>query len=55
MIIVTHEMQFAREVSDTILFIDEGFVVEHGNPEILENPSSDRLKRFLERFSQINK
>jgi polar amino acid transport system ATP-binding protein len=51
MIIVTHEMQFARQVADTILFIDEGVVVEHGSPEILDNPSSERLKRFLERYS----
>jgi len=52
MIIVTHEMQFARQVADTILFIDEGLVVEYGPPEILDNPSSDRMKRFLERYSQ---
>ena len=52
MIIVTHEMQFARQVADTILFLDEGNVIEHGKSEILDNPSSDRLKRFLERFSQ---
>jgi len=51
MIIVTHEMQFARQVADTILFIDEGLVVEYGSPEILNNPSSERLKRFLERYS----
>jgi len=52
MIIVTHEMQFARQVADTILFIDEGLMVEYGPPEILDNPSTDRLKRFLERYSQ---
>jgi len=51
MIIVTHEMQFARQVADTILFIDEGVIVEYGKPELLDNPSSDRLKRFLERYS----
>jgi len=51
MIIVTHEMDFARQVADTILFIDEGLVVEYGKPELLDNPSSDRLKRFLERYS----
>jgi len=51
MIIVTHEMQFARQVADTILFIDEGLIVEYGKPELLDNPSSDRLKRFLERYS----
>ena len=53
MIIVTHEMQFAREVADEILFIDEGVVVEYGNPrDLLDNPSSDRMKRFLDRYSQ---
>jgi len=52
MIIVTHEMQFARQVADIVLFIDEGVVVEHGPPDILDNPSSERMKRFLERYSQ---
>ena len=52
MIIVTHEMQFARQIADTILFIDEGVIVEYGPPELLDKPSSDRLKRFLERYSQ---
>ncbi|MCL2210164.1 MAG: amino acid ABC transporter ATP-binding protein [Treponema sp.] len=52
MIIVTHEMQFARDVADTILFIDEGIVIEYGKPELLDNPSSGRMKRFLERYSQ---
>jgi len=52
MIIVTHEMQFAREVADTILFMDEGVVVEYGPPSLLDNPSSGRMKRFLERYSQ---
>jgi polar amino acid transport system ATP-binding protein len=52
MIIVTHEMQFARQVADTILFMDEGFVVEYGPPkDVLDNPSGERIKRFLENFS----
>ena len=52
MIIVTHEMQFARQVADTILFMDEGLVVEYGTPQdILDNPSGERIKRFLERYS----
>ena len=55
MIIVTHEMQFAREVADTVLFIDEGVIVEYGSPDLLDNPSSDRIKRFLERYSQTGK
>jgi len=52
MIIVTHEMQFAREVADTILFMDEGVVVEYGTPEdVMDNPSNERMKRFLERYA----
>ena len=51
MLIVTHEMQFAREVADTILYLDEGVVVEYGTPEeVMDNPSSERTKRFLERY-----
>ncbi len=52
MVIVTHEMQFAREVSDNVLFIDGGVVVEAGTPEeVLRNPKEERTKRFLERYS----
>jgi len=52
MLIVTHEMQFAREVADTILYMDEGVVVEYGTPEdVMDNPSSERMKRFLERYA----
>jgi len=49
MIIVTHEIQFARQSADTVVFMDEGVIVEQGTPEILDNPSGERLKRFLER------
>jgi len=52
MLIVTHEMQFARDVADAVIYLDEGIVVEYGAPEdVLDNPSSDRMKRFLERYS----
>jgi len=52
MLIVTHEMQFARQVADTILFMDEGLVVEYGKPEdVMDHPSSERMRRFLERFT----
>ena len=52
MLIVTHEMQFARELADTVLFIDEGVVIEYGKPEdVMDNPSSERTKRFLERYA----
>ena len=48
MVIVTHEMGFAREVADKIIFIDEGVIKEEGTPaEIFENPKDPRLKDFL--------
>ena len=48
MVIVTHEMGFAREVADRIVFIDEGQIKEEGSPaEIFENPKNPRLKEFL--------
>jgi len=48
MVVVTHEMGFAREVGDRVIFIDEGVIVEEGKPsELFENPQSERLKSFL--------
>jgi polar amino acid transport system ATP-binding protein len=48
MIVVTHEIGFAREVADTVVFMDEGVVVESGKPaEVLDNPRHDRTKTFL--------
>ena len=48
MVIVTHEMGFAREVADRVLFIDEGKVKEDGTPkEVFEAPKNERLKEFL--------
>ncbi|WP_317311083.1 amino acid ABC transporter ATP-binding protein [Clostridium thermobutyricum] len=48
MVIVTHEMGFAKEVGDRILFIDEGVIMEDGTPEeIFENPKNERMKAFL--------
>ena len=53
MMIVTHEMHFARDVGDQLLFIDEGLIVEEGLPsEILANPRSERLKAFISRFRE---
>ena len=52
MIIVTHEMQFAHDVADQVLFMDKGSVVEAGTPaEVFENPKEERTKQFLERYS----
>lgn len=51
MIIVTHEMEFARDVSDRIIFMDKGLIAEEGSPQqIFENPTQDRTKEFLQRF-----
>ncbi len=48
MVIVTHEMGFAREVGDRILFMDEGLIVEEGPPEqVLGNPQNPRTQSFL--------
>ena len=48
MVIVTHEMGFAREVSDRVLFIDEGIIKEQGSPaEVFETPKNPRLQEFL--------
>jgi polar amino acid transport system ATP-binding protein len=48
MIVVTHEMGFAREVADTVLFMDDGLVVESGKPaEVLDNPREKRTQEFL--------
>lgn len=50
MVVVTHEMGFAREVADRVIFMDQGEVVEEGSPsEVLVNPKMDRTKAFLKR------
>lgn len=55
MIIVTHEMAFARDVADHVLFMDGGVIVEEGTPaELFENTQNERTKAFLSRFSQNN-
>lgn len=53
MIVVTHEMGFARAVSDRMYFFDEGLIVESGTPEdIYNNPQEDRTKLFLSQILQ---
>ena len=48
MVVVTHEIGFAREVGDTLTFMDEGVVVESGSPrEVIANPQHPRTKDFL--------
>lgn len=51
MIVVTHEMRFAREVADKVIFMDQGIIVEQGKPEdIFVNPKEERTKQFLNRI-----
>ena len=48
MIVVTHEMGFAREVADQVVFMDGGVVVEQGDPRaVIDNPQHERTKEFL--------
>jgi polar amino acid transport system ATP-binding protein len=54
MIVVTHAMQFAREVGDRVVFMDEGRIVEEGEPtSVLDRPREERTKRFLRRSLQM--
>jgi polar amino acid transport system ATP-binding protein len=54
MIVVTHEMHFAREAADRVVFMDEGVICEQGPPEeILDRPQQEATKRFLRRFLDI--
>ena len=53
MIIVTHEMNFARDVADRIIFMDEGAIVEQGTPqEVFDNPREERTRQFLARYNE---
>ncbi len=53
MIIVTHEMAFARDVADRLIFMDGGVIVEQGDPrQVIDHPREERTRRFLARFAQ---
>lgn len=53
MIIVTHEMAFARDVADQIIFMDEGYIVEQGEAkQVIDHPKEERTKQFLSRYTQ---
>lgn len=53
MIIVTHEMAFARDVADQIIFMDDGLIVEQGDPkQVIDNPKEERTKQFLTRYTE---
>ena len=56
MIVVTHEMGFAREVADRVIFMDGGVIVEEGTPdEVFDHPKSDRTKDFLGHISKFSR
>ncbi len=51
MVLVTHEMDFALDIADRVLFLDKGVIAEQGPPsEVIENPKNERLQNFLHRF-----
>mgnify|MGYP003234214148 CR=1 FL=1 len=53
MIIVTHEMAFARDVADQLIFMDGGVIVEQGDPhQVIDHPKEERTKQFLTRYAQ---
>lgn len=53
MIIVTHEMAFARDVASQVIFMDDGHILEQGDPrQVFENPREERTKQFLSRYKQ---
>ena len=53
MIIVTHEMAFARDVASHVIFMDDGYILEQGTPkQVFENSHEERTRQFLSRFTQ---
>jgi len=53
MVVVTHEMSFARDTSDHVIFMDGGVIVEQGDPkDVINNPKAERTKSFLKRFNE---
>ena len=54
MLVVTHEMHFARDVGDRVIFMDGGKIVEQGRPaDVLDNPREERTRRFLRRSLEL--
>ena len=55
MLVVTHEMAFARDVADQVIFMDGGFIVEQGDPkQVIDHPQEERTRQFLARFAENN-
>ena len=50
MVVVTHEIEFARIVSDRVIFMDGGVIIEEGTPDLISNPSNERTKTFLQKL-----
>ena len=54
MMIVTHEMAFARDVADQIIFMDGGVIVEQGDPrQVIDNPKEERTRKFLSHYAKL--
>jgi ABC-type polar amino acid transport system ATPase subunit len=55
MVVVTHEMGFAKEVADRVVFMADGYVMEEGTPDhFFHNPQTDRAKRFLKQIKHLS-
>ena len=54
MVIVTHEINFARDVADRIIYMDKGLIAEQGSSTIIGEPKSERLKQFLSSMDEEN-
>ena len=55
MIVVTHEMEFAKEVADRVIFMADGYIIEEGTPQqIFGNPQNERTKRFLKNYLTLH-
>jgi ABC-type polar amino acid transport system ATPase subunit len=54
MVIVTHEINFARDVADRIIYMDEGLVAEEGPSSIIQNPKTERMQKFLSSINEEN-
>jgi ABC-type polar amino acid transport system ATPase subunit len=52
MVVVTHEISFARDVADRVIYMDQGIIAETGASSIIESPKTDRLKRFLSSITE---
>jgi len=55
MVIVTHEMNFAKAISDRVIFMADGYIIEEGTPsEVFDNPKNERTRQFLAHYNSAN-